>query len=279
MGQNDETPRNTHYIDLVREELLGLDPRALLPVNLEPVGAAMTVLGVVEQLPVYRPALVELFGEARVAPLDRLELLANVLLQAHGRYRGLDSTIQLGPLVKDATKYRDVLLGEVRQLITREVLDEGTLGELTGVHGHKNVYVDLTQLIAVFRENASTLEEWCVVRSDYLDRAESAAARLAKAIGMKEQAGQTPAADLRNRAFTLLVQTYDEARRLVTCLRWYEADHDRIAPSLYAGRTGGRRRRSAGEEEADALPLPPPAAPVPQGLPGASPFATPDDRR
>lgn len=262
-----ESPSHTKYIDLVRAELDAMDPKAVLGVNVDVVVAAMTVLGVVEHLPAYRPGLVELFGEERVSKLDRLELLAHATLQAHGRYRGLDSSIQLGPLAKEATKFRDVLLAEVRQLIARDVLDAGTIGELSGRHGHKNLYLDLLQLIAVFRANESEVADFCAVRSDYLDRAENVAARFAKAVGMKEQATQPAAADLRNRAFSLLWNTYEELRRLMTCLRWHEGDYDRIAPTFFAGRPTAPRRPRAEERAVE-----PTAAP---GMPGAPAFETP----
>ena len=50
------------------------------------------------------------------------------------------------------------LLGEVRLLITRDVLDRGVVGELSGLTGYKNLYRDLVQLVAVFRENAEAVD-------------------------------------------------------------------------------------------------------------------------
>ena len=54
------------------------------------------------------------------------------------------------------------------------------------------------------------------------------------------------AADIRRRAFTLLLDTYNDARRAVAYLRYKEGDADSIAPSLYAGRAQGQTRPSTG---------------------------------
>ena len=60
-----------------------------------------------------------------------------------------------------------------------------------------------------------------------------------KTVGVREQNANTVAAttDMRARAFTVFVGVYDQARRAVTYLYWDEEAVNRIAPSLYAGRT------------------------------------------
>jgi hypothetical protein len=67
------------------------------------------------------------------------------------------------------------------------------------------------------------------------------------AVGLKEQAPVKlgEAAQRRRRAFTLLIQAYDDARRAIVYLRAKSGDAAQIAPSLYAGRRG--RRRAAEE--------------------------------
>lgn len=71
-------------------------------------------------------------------------------------------------------------------------------------------------------------------------------------VGLKEQGpGATQVvSDLRVRAFTLLARTYDAARSAGMYLRWKFNDVDSIAPSLYAGRSNGRRK----EPEAGRIP-------------------------
>lgn len=55
---------------------------------------------------------------------------------------------------------------------------------------------------------------------------------------------------MRQRAFTLLVSSYDEARRAVSFLRWHEQDLESIAPSLWSGR-GARPQPKPASSSAD----------------------------
>jgi hypothetical protein len=85
------------------------------------------------------------------------------------------------------------------------------------------------------------------------------------------------AADQRQRAYTLLLKTYDQVRRVVTFLRWESEDAEKFAPSLWAGRGGrGSKSDDASPEEPTPTPAASPAAPsstTAAGLPGSSPFA------
>ena len=88
------------------------------------------------------------------------------------------------------------------------------------------------------------------------------------------------AGDIRQRLFTLFVNAYDQARRAVGYLRWNEGDADQIAPSLYAGRSNGRRKAdqpdpptpAAGNAEPGASAAQAHDSPIAVGLPGASPY-------
>ena len=91
-------------------------------------------------------------------------------------------------------------------------------------------------------------------------------------------------ADMRQRAFSLFVNVYDQARRAVSHLRWNEGDVDDIAPSLYAGRNSGPRRKNGDSETPAPVPTAPGtpasdgAAPLPEsarapvGMPDSDPF-------
>jgi hypothetical protein len=107
--------------------------------------------------------------------------------------------------------------------------------------------------------------------------------RIVALAGQREQSPELagPAARVRQQAFVLFTQAYDDARRAVEFIRWHEGNAERIPPSLYAGR--GRRPSPVATEEA------PPSAPVVNtptavshahpaapdarsGMPGGSPF-------
>ncbi len=109
------------------------------------------------------------------------------------------------------------------------------IGELTGVHGHKNLVLDTLQLVSVFRSQWEVVKDESSITARFLGRTQVLAEELAIAVGEREKPRQSPAGEIRHRALSLLVHTYDDVRRIVTYLRWKEGDYDRITPSLFAG--------------------------------------------
>lgn len=260
----------TDALAMVREELAAMDPRLLVTVNVDVTGAAMTVIGALKNILPYRPALVEELGERRVQCIDRLEVLARAAMLAQARYIGLETTADLTPMITELTKMRDVLHLELRAAVARDVLPAGHLGALSRQNGHRNLGADVLQLVGIFQQHRETLEGNTAITAQYLKRVEVLVLRLMDELGIREQAGQSETAELRQRAFTLLSDTYNEARRLITFLRWHHGDYDRIAPSFFAGRATGRRRNGRGAEATPTLPVT--EEPIAPGLPGAPPF-------
>jgi hypothetical protein len=142
----------------------------------------------------------------------------------------------------------------------------------------------------VLRESWSKIEGKTAINQEELNQARLRADELLTAVGLREQgppaASQT--ARTRQRAFTLLVQAYNQVRRAVSYLRWDDRDLDAIAPSLYERRSPRRRGEEAGQAPLAVIPTPlatPVAAPAPlrsavatsgaavaSGLPGESPY-------
>jgi hypothetical protein len=96
----------------------------------------------------------------------------------------------------------------------------------------------------VYREAWPTLSHHTSVTQQELDEAEHTAEQLTFAFATRADRNTAinEANDQRRRNFTLLAQAYDEVRRGLTYLRWHEGDVEQIAPSLYRGRGGSRRR-------------------------------------
>jgi hypothetical protein len=135
------------------------------------------------------------------------------------------------------------------------------------------VILDILQLVSALRAEWAVIESHTPVTAIELDQAEALANAVVSTLGENEQATSpsAPPLDLRRRAYTLFVRTYDEVRRLVTYFRWTEGDADEVAPSLFAGRS----RRSDVEEIVPVTPVngsPTNGAPIPPGMPGAPPF-------
>jgi hypothetical protein len=89
----------------------------------------------------------------------------------------------------------------------------------------------------MFRDKWSVLEGKTLIQPKDLKDAQVLADRLTSAVGEREQtpAQAVEATERRQRAFSLFVKAYDQARRAISYLRWEQGDVDSIAPSLYSG--------------------------------------------
>ena len=93
------------------------------------------------------------------------------------------------------------------------------------------------------------------------------------AVGDREQTPtQIDAADRRQRAFSLFVKAYDQARRAIQYVRWEQGDADSIAPSLYSGRGNSNVKRRA--EDAQVTPAPVVQVPAPVAVNGSGASST-----
>jgi hypothetical protein len=130
-------------------------------------------------------------------------------------------------------------------------------------------------LASLLKDNWTLIEGKCAVQMGELEHALKLAARILRVVGLREQAPvvAAAAAEMRLRAFTLFSCAYDDARRAVIFLRWHEGDADTIAPSLYAGRSNGKKKPAANNSQntpaaaptttaGAATPTPPVVAPA-----------------
>lgn len=271
-----ENELSSTALDALRAELLAIPRRDLLRVNLDVARAALVVIGAAPDIRAYRADLVDLFCEERAAIVDRIELVARAALHAHSTLRSLEAGAEVPALSAEVVSFREVLVAVVRTLVARRLLADTVLRELQGSAGFTNQSLDVLQLTSMLSERWADLGPHTGLDLAYLRRAESAANALATAVGIRNQASRSSTADLRQRAFTLLAREYDEARRLITCLRWHEGDADRIAPSFMGRPRGGRKKKRVSREVAEPTspePTTQVVAPSPD-VPGADPFPT-----
>ena len=192
-----------------------------------------------------------------ISKLDKLETYALATLCTHAEHKAAtEPPATLVELANQAIATRAVLLADVNSLISRGLLAPSAVDGLQGVHGYKNVMMDICTLASVLKKNATKIAERTSVRREELTTAEDLANRLGKAVGVRDQSPQTVAEAVRNRqaAFTLFIKAYEEVRAAVQYLRRKQGDADSIAPSLYLSR--GQRKKTADESPAD------PAVPV-----------------
>lgn len=265
------TSASPSALDAVREEALAIPVPELVPVRVDITAATIVALGAAPEVRVHREALRAAFGEEAVRSVDRLEAVARAAAQAHAEYAALGSPVDLEPLVRDVIDARTMLLTDAESLATRKLIGRKEIEQLAGGQAYLDRYHDVLQLLGVFRAHWAAIESQTPLTLADLDRAQAAVDRFSAALGLRSQAdvGTTPPERLRAGVYTLFFRTYDEVRRMVAHLRWHEGDADRIAPSLFAGRSAPKRERAA----ADAPVAPTGPTPAP-GMPGSSPFVT-----
>jgi hypothetical protein len=247
-------PPNTSGLDAsfygalhqVGDELLAIPVAKLLPVNIEIHAAVVTALGVQPELEGYREEVREWFGDEWAARIDALPTYAKAAAQAHGEFlASQNSSTEVNAVSKELIEMRELLLTDLTSLVNRKRVDAAVLSGLRGSVGFRNQVLDVVQLTAVFRRHWATVGGVTPVAMGDLERAEALAAKLTRLLGVREQGSleATGIGEMRQRAFTKFVGTYDQLRRAMTFLRWDEDDVDSIIPSLWAGR-GGRGKRS-----------------------------------
>ena len=263
-------PAFSAALEDLRAELEAIPSTELAPVRLEVTSAVITALGVAPKAKRFRDAIVAELGEAAAAPLDRLVTAAQACGRAQGIYLTSIRTVALDEKVDELSRIRRVLLLEAQGLVAKKRLAASSLAEIVGGIGYKALCLDVVQLVSALRADWSAIEAHTPVTSLELDRAEALANAVAMMLGEIEQSrAGSPTAELRQRAYTHFVRTYEEVRRAITFVRWKDGDADEIAPSLFAGR---QRRREGDDEDAPvAPPIVTPITPVAGPTNGPSP--------
>lgn len=273
----------------VEAELGHLEERDIVSVNVDIPTAVAIVLGSLPEIRALRPQLAELKG-FDVARFDKLRDYTLAVGHAHAMFRAASGPSDgLSELANEVAELRDVLQADATALAKRRILDENQITKLRGGSGYKSVAFEVVGLVGLFRARWDEIKGRSALEPEELEHAGRRAQELVTAVGLKEQAPAVVGAAMavRQRAYTLFYNAYDDTRRAVAYLRWHEGDADSIAPSLLSGRGGSR----AVPEEVPAPPAagstPPPAnvpsqvVPAPNaaplaaavGLPGAAPFA------
>jgi hypothetical protein len=276
-------PRLREAYERLLGEILAVPDTDLLPINIEVATMVTTVLGAWPQIRALRGAVALLPG-FDLARFDQIEDYALALGHAQSRHNIAGTPAESLPDLSAAgTALRQLLVTDAASLAQRGLVDGERLDELKGPNGYRNLAFDLDSLATLLREAWDEIAGKTPITLSELDQAEALADRMLTAVGIRDQAPVTAAetADIRQRAYTLCLSAYDQARRAISYLRWKQNDVEQIAPSLFTARAAGRRKHASPSETPDPTEPPPPPAeqsaeparpPVPQGLPGANPF-------
>ncbi|MEI8255415.1 MAG: hypothetical protein WCJ30_07040 [Deltaproteobacteria bacterium] len=286
----------TQMLPLARE----IDPKDLIPVNLDIPTVASTCLAVAERLGPYRAALARL-PSYDIGAFDTLgtAALALAVAQADHTYASspkdsLGTIVDRGILLRRSFGLWGSALADIG------LVHRGQLDSIPNAPGYRELAVELTTYVRMFRAS-----DWADIKSKsgltdaLLSEAESISQRILVIVGDREliPARIAQAAEIRQRMFTLCVRRYDTVRRGVGFVRWEQGDADELAPSLYvrgprtpAAKPTPASPPSPGPVTAPSTPRAPsapvtsttsgtpatsaPAMPAPQavGFPNSSPF-------
>ena len=215
-----------------------LFPDDLMPINIDVRQAHNTALGVLPKLKVLREQVGRL-PDFDVAQFDAIETYAQALAYAHPMYLGAaPHADELPELATHAMTLRDRLVGDATMLGRRNLVDAKRLAQVQGGTGYLNVASDLATVVGVLRDSWAAVKGKCPIEESELDAADELYRRMTMASASRAQASEKAAAwgDERQRAYTLLVKAYDQARRAALYLRWAQDDADSVVPSLWKGR-------------------------------------------
>jgi DNA-binding transcriptional MerR regulator len=230
----------------VLPELEALRPDQVIPLNVEVTSAVATVLGRLPQLNALRAELGKLLPDFDLVRFDKLEDYALTLLNVQADYLGeVHPEDNLTELVEQGVALRKALALDVATLVERGFLDARPLGELRGRVGYVNLASDLNLLSSLMSRHWTRIEGKTATQPNELERAKELGVRILRVVGLRAHRTQSiaAAAELRDRAFTLLIEAYNAARRALKLLRWKQGDADDIAPSLHAARSPRRAAR------------------------------------
>ncbi len=285
ISNNPAPADDTQYrqaLEAVRPEMAALPEEKLQTINLDIPESVKLVRGSMADILPFKERVAAVLPTFDVGLFDRLETYAMALGYANTRHRALSSPAEpIEKLQEEAIEVRELLLSDLNALAFRGLVDATRLAEVKRVNGYNNVAQEVMLMTELARKSWPAIANRTLLTLDEITRAQKVAERLVKASGEKEQIqpSTTKEHDDRRRAYTLLVNAYDEIRRAITFVRWNEEDVDEIAPSLY--QKGRRKTDKPVEPPAVTAPVPAPGpAPAPttqsqptsSGLPGEDPL-------
>ncbi len=254
-------------------EITAVPDEDLVTINIDVFSAITTATGCLPEIRGLRSSIEAEWRNFDFVQFDKLEQYTLALTHVHALYRS--ATAPKGHIVDIAQQLsviRDQMIGSAQVLASHGLVDADRLTRLKQQTGYRALAADVLTLCALFREQWDQLAGKMPYTQTDLKRAGQLALELISAVGFREQSPVIVGAVAlnRQRAFTLFVRAYDDARRAVHYLRTKVGDAETVAPSLYAGRAVRRR----GDESAEA-PEQEPSSDAPAATGAQTPAAEP----
>ncbi|UQA58769.1 hypothetical protein [Polyangium aurulentum] len=242
----------------VRPEMDALAKDDLAVINTDIPRAVSIAIGAAPHLVALRARFVEELPKHAVQYLDNLEKYALAAWYAHLvalPAPSPENTVK--KLMEEGAPLRESLLVGAEALAHAGFFDRERVAKIRSGTGYVDSASDLVALSALFSEHWAAVGNKTAIEWSQVERAAELGPQILVALGERELPAGAKAeelADLRVRAFSLLVRAYDQCRRAAAYLVWGTGDLDEIAPSLFATRGGGRKSSPKDEEDAAQEP-------------------------
>ena len=239
-------------------DIAAVKARDLAPSNVNVTRGVIVAIGASVNLLAARDEIVATLANFRAGALDDLISIAYAAWHADLLWRvSNDVSLSCADLMPEVEDLRDLLLSQARAQVKRKRIPQSLLDTVepgTGIEDRAN---DLTALAHTFRARWSEFEGKVDLTHAELDRADELAAMLlgrlaARAVPARKEGALSPT-EVRARAWTLLVNAYEECRRGAAALWWYEpGGWEQYVPSLRQGQ--GRGASRGGSDDGDPTP-------------------------
>jgi hypothetical protein len=251
------------------------DPNDLTAQNVDVVAASSLILGVADNILIYRDRM-EKLPEFDIRHVDFLKDLAKALWFLSVTNLPVLEPADAPALVEEVSALRTKLILWARPLAASEKLSQKALDKvLEGNNTTLDKAGDVVALVSMYRADWDSVKDMCGVTVDDLDRGALIGPAVFAWASRRENDPVKPmsSASLQVRkAWTLLDRAYAQCRRGIGYFRFDEGDADTIAPNVR--RNAGARNVSRPEpqpEQPEQPVAPTPESPVSPAEPAVGP--------
>lgn len=241
----------------VEAEIYAVPHERLTAMNFDARGVVTTIVGVYPAIFSLRAEIVAQLNGFDIGVLDKLKDFALAFAHAHARFSmGTEASNELVKLAERGVVIRDQLQSDAIALSKRGLIKAELEAKFHNGNGYKNIAFDTVGLVEVFMDAWPNLQGKVPFTLEDLEEARVVANGIIELLGQREQGPveRSKAGIVRQQAYVLLADAYEEVRHAVAFVRRHEGDAALIAPPLFAGRT---RRGNGPKEDEDTPPLSP----------------------
>ena len=257
----ESTVRMNAAYELLLPKLRAIPADRVVKPKVDLQAAAGLVIAALPKLAPYKAALGALPNTSKEL-VDELEDRAYAMVRAITDARAvLKETLPLPALLERGEIVRTLLLASADILVVYGDIPASFVADVRANSGHLDLASDLLVLGRMLTREWAKAENRTPAKKELVEEALRLGEQLTIALGNKAQPGEaSEVVQLRDRAYTLFLEAYNEVRTGLAYLRAKEGDAEKTFPSVFAG----NRRGSRGGEEEQPAPGPGPGPLSPQ---------------